>query len=198
MLTDTRGAGQRCGGPDNSPPHPSPLGAQDLHCQHVQQPGRRVSRPQPAFKTPATVTAVETVWSGPGCVFLGHPRSPRSTVLRGQLHFLLPRSGGHCSQPCLSELMLPTTNPSVRPTHQAGHRGLPQGTVSQHWHFPGQLWALGPRSGAGQRVGDALESTVEGRTVSPSCRDMGSREEKGLGWLLRGQGVGRKERGNGV
>lgn len=53
------------------------------------------------------------------------------------------------------------------------------------------LRALG--LGAGQRVGDALESTVEGRTASRSCKDMESREEKGLGWLLRGQGVGRRE-----
>lgn len=139
-------AGQWCGGLDHSPPHPSPPGAQDLHCEHVQQPGRRVGHPQPAFKTPATVTALGTVWPGPGCVFPGHPRSPRSAVLRGQLHFLLPSSGGHRCQPCLPELMLPIADPSVSPTHQAGHRGPPQGMVSQRWHFSGQLWAPGPRT----------------------------------------------------
>lgn len=98
------------------------------------------------MKPPATVTALGTVWPRPECVLLGHPRSPRSTVLRGQLHFLLPRFGGHCCQLCLPELMVPTADPSVSPTHQAGHWGPPQGAVRGHWHFPGQLWALGPRT----------------------------------------------------
>lgn len=92
------------------------------------------------------MTALGTVWPRPECVLLGHPRSPRSTVLRGQLHFLLPRFGGHCCQLCLPELMVCTAGPSVSPTHQAGHWGPPQGALSGHWHFPGQLWAPGPRT----------------------------------------------------
>ena len=145
------------------------------------------------------MTAVETVWPGPGCVFLGHPRSPRSAVLRGQLHFLLPRSGGHCCQPCLSELMLPTADPSVSPTHQVGHQGLPQGTVSQHWHFPGQLWALGPQTrgwtegrrctgihcGGKDSVTQLQRHGIQGgERAGVAPQRLGGREEGGREWCL--------------
>lgn len=144
------------------------------------------------------MTVLETIWPGPECVLLGHPRSPMSTVLRGQLHFLLLRFGGHCYQPCLPELMLPTADPPVSPTHQAGHQGPRQGAVSRCWHFPGQPWALGPRTRGWTEGRRCTGIHCGGKDSVTQLQRHGVQGEERAAWLLRGQGAGRKQGRGGV
>lgn len=145
------------------------------------------------------MTVLGTVWPGPECVLLGHPRSPVSTPMFSGVNFtsFCPGLGDTAISHASLSSCCPA-DPSVSPTHQAGHQGPPQGAVSRCWHFPGQLWAPGPRTRGWTEGRRCTGIHCGGKDSVMQLQRHGVQGEERAGWLLRGQGVGRKQGRGGV